>query len=121
MRLRVIIALFLFISCLLWADYQMPSKGSVTVSALNVRTGPGTNYPVLTVISEGTSVAITGVSGNWYQVNFEQHTGVFVYASYIQVTQTITITDEELENQGNKNFMKSLTFFDPTTQLPADL
>ncbi len=43
-----------------------------TTDFLNVRTGPGTNYSVVGVLSEGASVALTGTkSGNWVQITFK--------------------------------------------------
>ena len=50
-----------------------PPAGSayaVTTDYVNVRTGPGTNYPVLGVAAPGASAAITGKSsdGAWWQV-----------------------------------------------------
>ena len=50
-----------------------PSPGApsgTTTTAVNVRSGPGTNYPVLVVAPAGSSGEITGKSadGNWWQV-----------------------------------------------------
>ena len=52
---------------------QQPSDGPQAVSQpthLNVRGGPGTEYPVLSVITAGTRVKITGIGpkDEWYQV-----------------------------------------------------
>ena len=51
-----------------------PSSGEATGTAteyLNVRSGPGTNYPVLVVAPPGSQGEITGKSsdGQWWQVN----------------------------------------------------
>ncbi len=50
-----------------------PSAGTATVmsSNLNVRQGPGTNYPILTVVPQGTVLTLAGfrdLSGTWVQV-----------------------------------------------------
>ena len=37
-------------------------------SSVNVRYGAGTNYAILTSVTAGTRVNVTGSSGNWYQV-----------------------------------------------------
>ena len=43
--------------------------GTVTASRLNLREGPGTNYPVVTSLPRGTQVSIYEVSPNgWYKV-----------------------------------------------------
>jgi uncharacterized protein YraI len=51
-----------------------PSAGDPSATAIeyvNVRTGPGTNYPVLGVAAPGASAAVSGKSadGAWWQVN----------------------------------------------------
>mgnify|MGYP002626106368 CR=1 FL=1 len=53
-----------------YASYTMPvSYGVVTdTNALNVRSGPGTEYTLLGSIAKGEWVEISGESGNWYYV-----------------------------------------------------
>lgn len=84
----------LFLSGVLWA-MQVPSAGKVNCSGLNVRTGPGTNYTVVTVIYQGDSVSIVDVVGNWYQINFQGSTNRYVYKSYIDVTAYTEVSDDE--------------------------
>jgi len=50
-----------------------PEPGAATVTSttyLNVRRGPGTNYPILTTVPPGTTGEAIGISadGQWYQV-----------------------------------------------------
>ena len=50
---------------------EAPASGAPTVTALtyvNVRSGPGTNYPILGVAPTGTTGEVTGISpdGGWY-------------------------------------------------------
>lgn len=54
----------------------------VTASFLNVRSGPGTNYNVVTVLKNGTEVQVTGKTGNWYSINLNGKIA-YVSASYI--------------------------------------
>jgi uncharacterized protein YgiM (DUF1202 family) len=49
---------------------------------VNVRKSADTTSEVLTKVLSGTSVTITGVSGRWYQVKVNGHTG-FIYNSYL--------------------------------------
>lgn len=44
-----------------------PLKGTVIVGA-NVRTGPGTNFTIITAIVAGNQVTLRGQSEGWYQV-----------------------------------------------------
>jgi len=61
-----------------------PTKtGIVNASALNVRTGPGTNYPRITVLYRGAKVTILKETNGWYQVQQGNTTG-YVSAEYIR-------------------------------------
>ncbi len=89
--------------------FQMPTKGKVSCDALNVREGPGTNFSVVGVISLGTEVAITGISGNWFKVNVQEYSGKYVYSGYIDVTENSEISD----NEAAKNPYPTLLGTDP--------
>ncbi|NDJ18874.1 SH3 domain-containing protein [Myxacorys almedinensis] len=54
----------------------------VTVNNLNVRTGPGTNYPVLTVFDKGVRVNRIKQSGNWAYIVAGRVEG-WVYSPYV--------------------------------------
>ena len=76
--------------------------GTVTdaEAGLNVRSGPGTEYEVLTKLKNGASLIITQQSEGWYQVFYRSEDGVitsgFVSADYVTVTSLPgTITDAE--------------------------
>lgn len=45
-----------------------PKRALVTASTLNVRSGPGTNHPLVGKLTEGADVTITGRSGEWFRV-----------------------------------------------------
>lgn len=58
----------------------------VTVSLLNVRAGPSTDFPVLTTVSGGTALAITGrtpTQPEWWQISFNGESG-WVYAPLVR-------------------------------------
>lgn len=50
----------------------------VTTANLNLRTGPGTGYSIITVMPKGAEVTVTGYSGNWAIVQYGNYSG---YAS----------------------------------------
>ncbi len=56
--------------------------GQVTGSGVNMRSGPGTSYGVVTVLSRGATVTLAGKSGSWYKVKRGSQTG-YVSAQYI--------------------------------------
>ncbi len=67
--------------------------GTVTASSLKVRAGAGTSYDVITTVSKGTKLTITGSSGNWYKisikVNGSKKTG-YVSKDYVSLGSSNT-------------------------------
>lgn len=74
----VIILLFLIIVFALTTSFGMQhyynvdfSTGLVTASVLNVRSGPGTNYPVVAKVNKNEYIRVFAGIGNWYVVQVE--------------------------------------------------
>lgn len=63
--------------------------GTVTAYALNVRSGPGTAYRVLTTVPRGTRAALMGRSGFWYNVRFASGLAGWVYSAYFSLGSTV--------------------------------
>ncbi len=62
--------------------------GVVTAGRLNVRTGPGTSYAIVTTISNGTRVTILETSGMWHRVTWSgapQSPNLWVYKTYVRL------------------------------------
>lgn len=57
------------------------SQTMVATTAVNLRSGPGTDYQVLDVVPAGASVRATDASGNWAKVTYDGQTG-YVSAAY---------------------------------------
>lgn len=57
------------------ADMQ---KGVVTGSVVNLRSGPGTNYPVVGQLSANTVVTVDGYDNGWYVVYYENLSGYMI-------------------------------------------
>jgi len=58
--------------------HALSAEIKVTTANLNLRTGPGTAYPVITVIPKGAEVSIDSYSGNWAHATYGSFVG---YAS----------------------------------------
>jgi uncharacterized protein YgiM (DUF1202 family) len=65
-----------------------PASGTATITGQNVnaRTGPSTGAFVLATLKKGTHLALTGISGDWYQVKLPNGRYGFVYKPYVQVS-----------------------------------
>lgn len=61
--------------------------GTVTGDAVRVRSGPGTDYTILTALDSGNQVTITGNSGDWYRIECIDKNGAlfwgFMRSDYI--------------------------------------
>lgn len=69
---------------------QLPGQGTATVTAyrLNVRSGPGTNFNVITRLNNGDVVPLTGYrngNGSWVQIALPNATG-WVSATYVRTS-----------------------------------
>jgi hypothetical protein len=64
-----------------------PPRAVVTSDNLNVRSGPGTGYPILTALRRGDEVAVTGrnAAGNWLQVLLAGGKQGWVWADYVDL------------------------------------
>ena len=51
-----------------------------TTANLNVRTGPGTNYPSVGLLAKGTTVKVVSIKNNWARLN----TGKYVSSLYLR-------------------------------------
>ena len=59
----------------------------VTASALNVRSGPGTNYSVKGTLYEGDVVKATALTDGWYKIQFNGGTG-YISSKYATKTSS---------------------------------
>lgn len=55
---------------------------TVTGSGVNIRKGPSTSYEVIGNVSKGTTLTVTGKSGQWYQVSYNNQTG-YIIETYV--------------------------------------
>lgn len=77
LRISMIIT-FIFIVCSISTSFGMQhyykidfSTGLVTASTLNVRSGPGTQYKIITTVKKNDYIRVFAGIGNWYIVQVE--------------------------------------------------
>ncbi|MBQ6570133.1 MAG: SH3 domain-containing protein [Clostridia bacterium] len=66
--------------------------GTVNTSTLNMRSGAGTSYSVVTTLSKGAVVTILGTSGSWYKIQTSAGKTGYVSTQYITVNNTTAAT-----------------------------
>ncbi len=62
--------------------------GYVTISSLNMRSGPGTGYSVIAVLPYGTQGNVLAQSNGWYQISTSRGTG-WVLGTYFRIGSSI--------------------------------
>ncbi len=60
-----------------------PSLGYTTADGLRIRKGPGTDYPVVSILQNNTQVEIIGQSGSWVEIETSSGKG-FILQEYIR-------------------------------------
>jgi uncharacterized protein YraI len=72
---------------------------ALTTADLNVREGPGQNYPVVALVTAGTELVVTGKSpdGVWWQVVYPPNTGGrgWIYAPFTRPSNTEAVPPVE--------------------------
>ena len=78
-----------------------------TTANLNIRTGRGTNYKILTTMPKGTEVAVTEISGGWGKVSYKGHTG-YSSMNYLSLVQSTTPSGSQTNYQVDTGSGKGL-------------
>lgn len=85
--MRIVIMFTMFLICSVVV--ASADSGLVTANSLNLRSGAGTDYDIITTIPKGTIVNTIGATGNWTEVTYEGNQG-YVSSQYISVRKTMT-------------------------------
>ena len=72
--------------------------GIVTASVLNIRSGASTSNSIIGTLSRGSSVTITGESGNFYAINFNGQTA-YVSKDYISKGSSSSSSGNSITNK----------------------
>lgn len=78
-----------------------PTVKYTTTSNLNLRTGAGTKFKIVTVIPQGKQVTLISKHGNWFKVRYSDKTG-FVSSTYVKPVGTPSPSNEKPSNQAMK-------------------
>ena len=94
--LRTLIALLL-VCCMLPVPMAFAESATVTGSDVNMRSGPGTGYPVVNCLPRGTAVTVTDRSNpDWYAVTYDGQSG-FISSRYLEISEessdAVIVTD----------------------------
>ncbi len=96
----VVILLLCLFSVIAAAESQ---SGTVNVSSLSIRSGPGENYKVMGLLVKGEVLSILGFSGNWARIKTSSGTTAWAYNDYISKAATTSKTTKTKNVQANKS------------------
>lgn len=79
---------------------QTTAKVMTASSALNVRSGPGTDYDIITGLPAGTEIDVSGEEDGWIRVNLPEYGEGYISADYAEVDTGYPTADtaEEIED-----------------------
>ncbi|MBP2024023.1 cell wall-associated NlpC family hydrolase [Clostridium punense] len=69
------------------SNFSVNKLGTVKVSALNFRTGPGTNYDVIQSLKEGTKLEVIEETKGWYKCVYNNNTG-YVSKEFVNLSDS---------------------------------
>ncbi|HDR3889450.1 TPA: SH3 domain-containing protein [Bacillus cereus] len=87
---------------------EQPSQGAIgeyyiNVSALNVRSGEGTNYRIIGALPQGQKIQVISENSGWSKINYNGQTG-YIGTSFLSKTPVGGAVDNKPnENQNNNN------------------
>lgn len=73
--------------------------GTIRGSYVRVRAGASTSSSILATVHTGTTMTITGTTGEWYQVSYNGQTG-YVYKSYLVDSSEVSSGSESSSGAG---------------------
>lgn len=80
-------------------SYTSAKSGTVSGSNVRFRMGPSTDFASLGTLNKGTSVKVSGKSGNWYEVCVNGKYG-YMSADYVKIGESVSAPTEQLDNVG---------------------
>lgn len=71
----------------------------VSVSSLNMRTGPSTSYKIITVLNKGDEVEVISIENGWAKIKYNSKTG-YVSNSYLTDKTTSSVKIKYVNSKG---------------------
>ena len=119
MRFRLAIVLFSFAVAIAGLPQTSRADSMAATAALNVRTGPGLDYPIADTLFSGERVMVGACQANWCHVTHSGPDG-WVYQPYL-VPGITTTTIQVSSNTLGANYVAGATANDPQISVNVDL
>ncbi len=76
----------------------------VATTALNLRTGPGTEFEVSATVLKDAEVELLSQAGNWYKVSYAGNIG-YVHSKYLEFSRTISNPQVHVNERNFKPYL----------------
>ena len=76
-------------------DASAAQTATVTTSVLNVRTGAGTNYSIMSKVYKGDTLEVIGSSNGWYNIRLSNGKTGWVSGDYLSISGSSTNTESK--------------------------
>ena len=83
------------LTTIVYAD-NINKTGTVTASALNVRTQPSTESQAIGLLPYGASVQLSEQVGSWYKISFMDQVG-YIFGEYVKVEEEIKTEEDKAQ------------------------
>ena len=101
--MKKLFGLLIILFCMLPTDVQSQDISGYTTAIINLRRGPGTNYDILTILPEQTSITLIGrdESRHWLLLTTGQYRGWinYAYANVQGDIGTLPVSNEVINQQ----------------------
>ncbi len=92
---------------------EQPNQGAIgdyyiNASALNVRSGEGTNYRIIGALPQGQKVQVISENSGWSKINYNGQTG-YIGTRYLSKTPVGGAVDNKPNNNQNNNQNNKIT------------
>ena len=97
MNKKVIMSLGLSVAALSLStiDASAAQSATVTTSVLNVRTGAGTNYSIMSKVYKGDTLEVIGSLNGWYNIKLSNGKTGWVSGDYLSISGSSTNTESK--------------------------
>ncbi len=95
------------------ADYNSTANGTVTGSAVRVRSGPSTKHSQIGLLYRNAKVKVDGKQGSWYKVELSNGTKGYMHSDYVKVNTSVPEesggSKDQSKDQSNKTAKGAVT------------
>ncbi len=109
MRMKILRSLLLLILTFsLFTATAYAEEATVTGTEVNVRTGPGTSYPIFETLKNGMTVSVMNrTNADWYLVSWDGNSG-YVFSQFLQITKEDRAAEITVSQDGSPGYINAM-------------